>query len=117
MMSNAIGCEMSDVFRAIAPMSGSLYSGCERETEHPIAMWMAHGDDDDIVPLEDGQAALEVMLEKNGCGSETMPVGPSPCVAYQGCTAGYPVHYCEFSGGHGPASFGPQAIWDFFSQF
>ena len=32
MMSFAVGCEMSDVFRAIAPMSGSLYSdfSCKR---------------------------------------------------------------------------------------
>jgi hypothetical protein len=117
MMSNAIGCEMSDVFRAIAPMSGSLYSGCSRATESPVAMWMAHGTSDNVVPIADGRAALDVMLEKNGCGSQTMPVGPSPCVAYQGCAEGYPVHYCEFSGGHSPASFGPQAIWDFFSQF
>jgi poly(3-hydroxybutyrate) depolymerase len=117
MMSNAIGCEMSDVFRAIAPMSGSLYSGCDRATEHPIAMWMAHGTNDSVVPLADGIAALDVMLEKNGCGTQTTPVGPSPCVAYEGCQEGYPVHYCEFNGDHGPASFGPDAIWDFFNQF
>lgn len=28
MMSNAIGCEMGDVVRAIAPRAGSLWRGC-----------------------------------------------------------------------------------------
>jgi len=117
MMSDTIGCEMSDVFRAIAPMSGALYSGCNQATDHPIAMWMAHGTNDDVVPLADGQAALDVILEKNGCGDQTMPVSPDPCVAYQGCAEGYPVHYCEFNGGHSPQSFAPDATWAFFSQF
>jgi polyhydroxybutyrate depolymerase len=30
--------------------------------------------------------------------------------------AGYPVHWCQFSGGHAIPSFGAQAIWTFFSQ-
>lgn len=118
MMSNAIGCDMPDVFRAIAPMAGALYSGCNRTPTQPIAVWMAHGDNDTVVPLEDGQAALDVFLERNGCGEQTTPTTPEPCVTYEGCSAGYPVHYCEFSGGHAPpTSFAPQAVWNFFDQF
>jgi poly(3-hydroxybutyrate) depolymerase len=117
MMSNAIGCEMANVFRAIAPMSGALYSGCTQTNEQPIAVWMAHGTTDNVVPLDDGKAALAVFLERNGCSAQTMPTQPSPCVEYQGCAAGYPVHYCEFNGGHGPQGFAPDATWDFFSQF
>ncbi|MBN2525721.1 MAG: prolyl oligopeptidase family serine peptidase [Deltaproteobacteria bacterium] len=117
MMSNAVGCAMPDVFRAIAPMSGAQYSGCEKTKTDPIAVWMSHGDEDTVVPLADGQQALNEFIKRNGCGSETVPVDPSPCVEYQGCADGYPVVYCEFSGGHGPASFGPDGIWDFFSRF
>ena len=117
MMSDAIGCDMADVFRAIAPMSGALYSGCTRTNTQPVAVWMSHGNNDDVVPLADGKAALDVFLKKNGCGSQTSAVTPSPCVAYQGCSAGHPVHYCEFDGGHQPPSFAPAAIWDFFNQF
>jgi poly(3-hydroxybutyrate) depolymerase len=117
MMSDAIGLDMADVFRAIAPMSGAFYSGGNRSSTRPIAMWMSHGDADDVVPLADGEAALNVFLKNNGCSAQTAPVSPDPCVAYQGCSAGHPVTYCKFSGGHTPPSFASQAIWEFFSQF
>ncbi len=116
MMSFAVGCAMGDVFRAIAPMSGAQYSGCE-DGDHPVAVWGSHGDSDDIVPLSDGEAARDVFLERNGCGTATTPVDPSPCVSYEGCTAGYPVVWCEFSGEHAPFSNAGPPIWKFFSQF
>ena len=118
MMSDEIGTEMGDVFRAIAPMSDACYSGgCKASNNHPIAVWMAHGDNDTTVPLADGMTALNKFLTKNGCGTQTTPVTPSPCVQYQGCMAGYPVTWCEFSGGHMPWSPAPDAVWAFFSQF
>ena len=123
MMSDAIGCAMGDVFRAIAPMSGGIpnaehpYSGCDQTNMHPIAVWMAHGDNDTIVPLADGKDALDVFVAKNKCQAQTAPVEPSPCVAYQGCTEGYPIHFCQFAGGHGVPSFAAAGIWSFFDQF
>ena len=118
MMSDEIGTEMGDVFRAIAPMSDACYSGgCKASNNHPIAVWMAHGDNDTTVPLADGMTALNKFLTKNGCGTETTPVSPSPCVQYQGCMTGYPVTWCKFSGGHMPWSPAPDAVWTFFSQF
>jgi poly(3-hydroxybutyrate) depolymerase len=117
MMSNAIGCEMGDVFRAIAPMSGALYSGCNRNSTRPIAVWMSHGDADNVVPLGDGRAALEIFVARNQCQTQTASTTPSPCVAYQGCTDGYPIHWCQFAGSHSPPSFASEAIWNFFSQF
>ncbi|WP_437724755.1 alpha/beta hydrolase family esterase [Sorangium sp. So ce861] len=116
MMSYAIGCAMGDVFRAIAPMSGALYSGCD-DGDHPVAMWGAHGDADNVVPLDNGRTALDVFLERNGCDQQTTPVDPSPCVSYEGCDAGYPVVWCEFSGGHTMPSNSGESIWNFFSQF
>ncbi len=117
MMSFAIGCAMGNVFRAIAPMSGALYSGCDKSSEDPIAVWMAHGKSDDVVPLSHGKEALQYFIEKNGCSNETTPIESSPCVAYKGCKEGFPVIYCEFNGGHSPQSFAPAAVWAFFNQF
>ena len=117
MMSDAIGCQMADVFRAIAPNSGALYSGCTQSNDHPIAALVMHGDNDTVVPLADGQEARDVFLERNACGTATSPVDPSPCVSYSGCTEGYPVVYCEFSGGHMPWGPAPDTVWKFFNQF
>ncbi|KYF71880.1 alpha/beta hydrolase family esterase [Sorangium cellulosum] len=116
MMSYAIGCAMGDVFRAIGSMSGALYSGCE-DGDSPVAMWGAHGDADDIVPVENGRSARDVFLERNHCDQQTKPVSPTPCVSYEGCDAGYPVVWCEFSGGHAPQNNSGESIWNFFSQF
>lgn len=118
MMSDEIGTEMGDVFRAIAPMSDACYSGgCKATNNHPIAVWMAHGDSDTVVPIADGMTARDKFVAKNGCGTQTTPVSPSPCVQYQGCMPGYPVTWCEFSGGHMPWTSAPDPVWAFFSQF
>lgn len=116
MMSFAIACEMGDVFRALAPMSGALYSGCGNGTD-PIALFGTHGTSDNVVPIGDGRTALQEVLDRNHCSSETSPTTPSGCVTYQGCDEGYPVTWCEFDGGHSPQRWSSQPVWDFFSSF
>lgn len=118
MMSYAIGCEFADVFRAIAPSSGNAGgSGCRQAGANPIAVLGLHGASDDFVATSGGRSARDLFLTRNNCGAETVPVDPSPCVEYQGCDAGFPVIWCEYSGGHSPWSQAPQTIWNFFSQF
>jgi len=118
MMSFAIGCEMGDVFRAIAPMSGALYSDFNcKGTGHAIAMWGSHGLSDNVVPIADGRSALAKILQQNHCGTTTTPIDPSPCVSYQGCDPGYPVTWCEWDGTHNVPSFGTSAITAFFKSF
>ena len=118
MMSFALGCEMSNVFRAIAPMSGALYSdpSC-KGTGGPIAMWGSHGTSDTVVPIDNGRAARDKILQENHCGTTTTPVDPSPCVKYEGCDPGYDVTWCEWDGPHGIPSFGKSAITAFLLQF
>ncbi len=118
MMSFAVGCEMSNVFRAIAPMSGALYSDFNCKGTGPaIAMWGSHGLSDSVVPLADGQAARDKILAQNKCSTTTTATTPSPCVSYDGCTSGYPSTWCEFSGDHQIPSFANSAIAAFFKQF
>jgi poly(3-hydroxybutyrate) depolymerase len=116
MMSLAVGCAMGGVFRAIAPMAGAIYSGCE-DGDSPVAFWGSHGTADDVVPIANGRSGRDEFVARNGCDMTTMPVEPSGCVTYQGCAAGYPVTWCEFSGGHTTPSFAPTELWEFFSQF
>jgi hypothetical protein len=116
-MSNTVGCQMGDVFRAIAPMSGSgpLSAG---QCKGPVAAWIAHGTSDTTVPFSGGQRSRDTWVMKNGCTTMTMPTTPSPCVSYQGCMDGYPVTWCENQGaGHTQPSYGGSAIWKFFAQF
>lgn len=116
MMTIALACARADVYRAVAPMSGSLQVGCEG-TELPIAYWASHGTGDTTVTPATGEAARDEFVERNGCSSTTMPTEPDGCVAFEGCNPGYPVEWCTFDGAHVPAPFAGSAIWAFFSQF
>ena len=117
MFSYALGCARADVFRAIAPMSGSFTAGCDSSNPKPIAMWGAHGVNDSVVNISGGRSARDEFLARNGCTTNTTPTDPSPCVSYQGCATGYPVTWCEWNGDHISAPFAPSAIWNFFAQF
>ncbi|AJQ93105.1 RICIN domain-containing protein [Gynuella sunshinyii] len=116
MMSFAVGHEMAGVFRAIAPMSGALWTPYS-DSGKPMAAWIAHGIYDDFVGYDNGVAAKDSYVAANHCSNTTLPVEPSPCVEYQGCDAGYPVVWCPWSGGHSTPPFQSSAIWTFFSQF
>lgn len=114
-MSNAIGCQMSDVFRAIAPIAGAYFGNRSAMCNtHPIAYWGTHGTADEQVTYANGEAARDRFLATAHCGTTTQPTEPSPCVAYEGCDAGYPVHWCSHTGGHTIPSFSAAAIAAFF---
>ncbi|HVY41308.1 MAG TPA: PHB depolymerase family esterase, partial [Polyangia bacterium] len=119
-MSDAIGCQMPDVFRAVAVMSGALFkfgasSGCK---SHNVAAWFTHGTADPTVAISGDETARDQFLADNHCGTTTTPVTPSPCVSYDGCDAGYPVVWCPVEGeGHTIPSFAASGIAAFFGQF
>jgi polyhydroxybutyrate depolymerase len=115
-MTITIGCTLPDIFRAIAPMSGSLANGCPAST-HSIAYWASHGTMDTTIDISLGEAARDEFVQRNGCQSTTTPTTPDGCVTYDGCAAGYPVNWCPFDGIHEPPPFSGPAIWAFLSQF
>lgn len=129
MMSFSAGCGLEGRIRAIAPMAGNIQvSGCANG-DAPVAVMGFHGDSDTVVSISGGRAGRDVFISRNGCSSETEPATPSwcdgvsasnqpcNCVSYQGCDEGYPVIWCEFTGGHTPAPNSAETIWNFFSQF
>jgi len=118
-MSHTLGCQMGDVFRAIAPIAGAFFGGGRGAPEctGAVAAWMAHGSADEDVTPENGATARDLWLTQNGCGEATAPAPPSPCVAYEGCSAGHPVHWCLHPGAHIVPSFAAEGVWNFFTQF
>jgi poly(3-hydroxybutyrate) depolymerase len=120
-MSFTAGCNMSDVFRAIAPMAGAPISGatCARtKPARPVAVWATHGDADTALPITLAQPMIDAIVGYNGCTTTTAPVSPSPCVEYQGCMPGYPVVWCVRPGDpHAIPSFAAAAIATFFQKF
>lgn len=120
-MSHTIACQMSDVFRAVAPMAGAIFGRTNNCTAHPIAAWMTHGTMDTAaaggVDYSAGMTARDRIVTLNHCQPTTMPVTPSPCVTYDGCDSGYPVHWCSHDGAHVIPSFAADGVAAFFLQF
>jgi polyhydroxybutyrate depolymerase len=117
-MSITIGCQMSDVFRGIAPIAGALFGGPGGScAPGPIAVWQTHGSADDVVMIDGGERARDAFLAGNHCGTTTQAVSPEPCVSYEGCDDGFPVVWCVHDGGHTIPSFSSDAIAAFFGRF
>ena len=116
-MSNTLGCFRGGVVRGIAPVAGGgPFGSCTGQ----VAAWLAHGTVDEVVMYALGEGSRDHWLVANGCDAGmSEAVEPAPCVAYAGCDAGFPVHWCShddpaFSGHTWPAWAGP-GIWAFFA--
>jgi polyhydroxybutyrate depolymerase len=117
-MSNTIGCQMPDVFRAVAVMSGALFGRTSSCKSHDIAAWITHGTADPTVDISGDETARDQYLADNHCGTTSTAVDPSPCMSYDGCDSGYPVVWCPVDGeGHTIPSFAAGAIATFLGQF
>jgi polyhydroxybutyrate depolymerase len=112
-MTITLACNRSDVFRAVAPMSGQLPDPCP--TGNPIAYWASHGTNDTTIAPAKGQAARDEFAKRNHCGTQISAPDENNCVTFQPCDPGYPVVWCTFSGQHEPAPFAGPAIWKFLS--
>jgi poly(3-hydroxybutyrate) depolymerase len=115
-MSNTLGCQMPDTFRAIGSIAGAMFgrNGCDGKQ---VAAWMTHGLADTTITPMQGETARDAFIAKNHCTTATMATTPEGCLAYQGCDAGYPVVWCTHDGGHTIPSYSGEAISAFFSQF
>ena len=129
-MSETVACEMSDVFRAIGSIAGSLFDSPKNCGSLPIAAWITHGDADTIVPISGDITARDRILSANGCDTthtqsialvDTMsnPDTDVTCTVYNQCKSGnYPVVWCPVTGGlHLMPSFAGTEIAKFFLQF
>lgn len=109
-MSNTLGCKRAGVLRAIAPLSGGgPGGGCNGQR---VAAFLGAGDTDTLLPMS--VDSRDHWAEANGCGASTAATTPSPCVTYSGCAAGFPVVWCQFTGGHVVPTWEPKAVMQFF---
>jgi poly(3-hydroxybutyrate) depolymerase len=115
-MSNAIGCQMGDVFRAVAPMSG-FPMGCP-PSPNKTAVILFHAQEDAVVAYHFGEEVRNNFIAKNNCTQATNRIGANGCVIYEGCSDNKPVAWCGYSpGGHWPPGFAAQEIKSFFDRF
>jgi polyhydroxybutyrate depolymerase len=118
---NVLGCQRGDALRAIAPVAGGGPFGSDGDAPNcagPISAWVAHAEDDETVPFENGENSRDFWLESDGCDRDDVDdVTPAPCVGYGGCGAGLAVDWCVYEGGHDWPSFGARGVWDFFTRF
>jgi hypothetical protein len=128
-MSFALACARSNVFRAVAIYSGGVISGCSGGTQ-PIAYLQAHGLSDNVLSISGGRAMRDRFVRNNGCTAASPPEpaqgsGTHTEFHFSGCSAGHPVVWYAFDGGHTPtprdtgsnAAWLPQETWTFFTQF
>ena len=117
MMTNALGCYRGDVLRAIGPVAGTGPGRGSTTCKGEVAAWVAHGDNDPTVDFAGGVATRDALLTRNGCTMTSAATTPSPCVAYEGCRDGLPVHWCVHQNEHDWPSFAGAGIWAFFASF
>ena len=110
--SGVLGCRRTDI-RAIA-VGGSVIYFDEANCVGTPASWITIGTQELEPPRE---AYRDYFRDLAGCDATSTATAPAPCVAYDNCGAGTPVHYCQHPDGHIWPDFGSQAMWDFFSQF
>lgn len=115
--SHTLGCKRGDILRAIAPVSGSLmdFDNCTGR----VAVMMSHGDNDTVMSLGSVLPTLEFWKSRNGCSGDAIDIDfgfVSDCEEFSGCSANFPVSFCEFSGGHIWPDDAGAAIWNFFQN-
>ncbi|MEE6310414.1 cellulose binding domain-containing protein [Plantactinospora veratri] len=128
-MSYALACARAETFRAVAIYSGGVISGCNGGNQ-PIAYLQAHGLSDNVLSISGGRAMRDRFVRNNGCTAASPPEpaqgsGRHTEYHYSGCSAGHPVAWYAFDGGHTPTpqdagsntAWLPQETWAFFTQF
>ena len=137
-MSYSLACSRANVFRAVAVYSGGTLSGCAGGTM-PIAYLASHGVSDPVLPISGGRALRDRFVRNNHCTPQNPPEPAKGSrshitTIYSGCSAGHPVEWIAFDGGHdaspadganatapppvkGRTTYLPGLTWTFFTQF
>jgi polyhydroxybutyrate depolymerase len=140
MFVHRLGCDMSDRFAAIVPVSGTLAKGfnCAPPASDQISIMNIHGRDDDYVDVTgkestdgyfytaiDDVMSLWASPSSQNCDNDvtTYPtiadgIRGIQCTQHANCASGAEIVSCWWDAGHawpgGIKQFGNDMIWDFF---
>jgi len=118
-----MACNRAQVLAGVGLAAGGLqlnHDPCTGQT----AGIVVRGASDPGTPEAQTVALVNSLVMRNGCTSTTMPWDPGekafntgPCLAYQGCQAGFPVVYCAPPGGHTDGgTITSQGFWKFWTS-
>ena len=119
-LSHRLGCEMSDVFGAIAPVAGVLGESPDQcKPKRPIPVLDFHGTSDPVVPYDGGTPFINIgmgivfrsvtdtlsfWINENGCLAlphQIFQNGDATCTEWGLCKGGADVVHCKIDdGGH-----------------
>jgi polyhydroxybutyrate depolymerase len=111
--SSLLGCEMSDRFAAVAPVSGGVLRS-ECKPERAVAVMIHHGTRDDLVGVDRGRASRDQWLKADGCSTSFDALEGAPaCERHPTCRNGAVVVYCEEDFAHRWPPQATERIWTF----
>jgi Putative esterase len=109
-----LGCNVPGTFQTLTSVAGTDQRFDTRCCSGSISALFIHGEQDDTIPLSQGQTARSKILHRDQCSITTTPVD-ARCVAYA-CPAPLAVEYCEWFGGHAVPDFTGETLWRFVSE-
>jgi poly(3-hydroxybutyrate) depolymerase len=113
---NSLDCVRADKLRGAASVSGMVQG--THDCKGQIARIFLHDDTDGENNISGSRKERDRLIGVNKCMMTTKPSAPSPCVAYDGCDAAYPLSFCQTTGkGHDRQDgLATDAFWKFFSK-
>lgn len=113
-MTHLLSCVRGSTLRGVASIAGGMGgSGCTGN----VAALLIHDANDNTVNISASEQARDRYLTENACGETTTAFDPAPCQAYEGCSAGLPVVWCQTAGQDHSRQDGlaAPAFWNFLS--
>ena len=133
-MSYMLACETDGMFKAIAPVAGTMFgeswNSCESDpmpvleihgTNDGVTLWDGDMDDNYWGPYPGVEDVISYWVEQNECSNnENILLGNMGTIKhrYYNCASNVEVWLYEvINGGHDWPSYSSQEIWNFFSSY
>jgi polyhydroxybutyrate depolymerase len=113
-MSNTVGCALGDRLAGMVSAAGGGPGGAASSCVSTLPVEILHATNDGAENQSEGIKSRDFWRTKNGCKTDSMPIGTHGCVTYKGCTK--PVIWCSHDGGHSAPSWWLEQAWSGFGN-